>query len=85
MSIVGEYRIYNWKRFQNTALVSTMGETEPEPEAGDPMTTPPKRRPTLDEVAAHTRALAAASTLPVSVDLSVDRPRSLPALRTASM
>jgi DNA-binding LacI/PurR family transcriptional regulator len=29
-----------------------MGETEPEPEAGDPMTTPPKRRPTLDEVAA---------------------------------
>ena len=29
-----------------------MGETQPEPESGAPMTTPPKRRPTLDEVAA---------------------------------
>jgi DNA-binding LacI/PurR family transcriptional regulator len=29
-----------------------MVETQPEREAGDPMTTPPKRRPTLDEVAA---------------------------------
>ena len=42
----------NWERFQHSALVGSMVETQPEPESGDPMTTPPKRRPTLDEVAA---------------------------------
>src|ERR1700692_2859605 len=44
--------VVNWERFPHSALVGSMGETHPEQESGDPMTTPPKRRPTLDEVAA---------------------------------
>jgi len=51
-----------WKRFQKLMLINTMFWTEAEPEAGDPMTTPPKRRPTFDEVARVAGVLCSAAS-----------------------